>query len=79
MERDMQKQKLQELLGGPERVALLLAQFKTEVSDVVDRADRALNGLDWFALSAGWAIAKGLTPELAVELASYIRYHTDLA
>ena len=33
---------------------------------------------DWFSLTLGWGIAKGLKPSEAHSFAVHIRYHTDL-
>jgi hypothetical protein len=33
---------------------------------------------DWFSLTLGWALAKGLTPAEAHTFSAHIRYHTDL-
>ena len=33
---------------------------------------------DWWALTYGWAIAKGLTPRKANFFATFIRYNTNL-
>ena len=55
----------------------LIDQFKTEVSDRAEEVDES-NSEDWFSLTIGWAIGKGLEPEPAHMFAIYIRYHTDL-
>ena len=55
----------------------LLTLFKSEVHDRGKQVDPD-NELDWFALTIGWAIAKGLTPRKAWTLAIYLRYNTDL-
>ncbi len=55
----------------------LIEQFKTEVSDRAEDVDPS-NNEDWFSLTIGWGIAKGLEPEPAHMFAIYIRYHTDL-
>ena len=34
--------------------------------------------LDWFSLTVGWAIAKGMTSDQAHIFSSFIRYYTDL-
>ena len=44
--------------------------------------DRAIeidptNEQDWYSLTLGWAIGKGLTPDEAHDFARYIRYKTD--
>ena len=47
--------------------------FIKEVSkraEVVDPEDE----LDWYSLSIGWAIAKGLNPSDAQEFANHMRY-----
>jgi len=51
--------------------------FKTEVHDKGHEVDPA-NELDWYVLTVGWAIGKGVKPEDAHDFARYIRYHTDL-
>lgn len=61
----------------PEMEALI-PLFKSEVTDKMMEVDP--NGSeDWFSLTLGWAIAKGLNPVDANFLASHIRYNTDLA
>lgn len=55
----------------------LQALFKSEVNDKSEAVDPD-NVQDWFSLTLGWAIAKGLTPEDAHAFALHIRYHTDL-
>ncbi len=55
-----------------------LPMFKTEVTKNSKEIDFS-NELDWFSLTIGWAIGKGLTPNEAWKLATYIRYKTDLA
>lgn len=55
----------------------LIEQFKTEVSDRASEIDDS-DSEDWFSLTIGWAIGKGLSPEESHMFAIYIRYHTDL-
>lgn len=55
----------------------LVKSFKTEChnkSDEIDPDDE----LDWYDLTVGWAVAKGLRGEDARDFATYIRYSTDL-
>lgn len=33
---------------------------------------------DWYSLTLGWALAKGLSIEQSHKFATHIRYHTDL-
>lgn len=58
------------------RVALK-ALFKTEVHDRASTVDDN-DSQDWYSLTLGWAIAKGLTPADAHKFATHIRYSTDL-
>ena len=51
--------------------------FKTEVDDKEQEIDPEKE-LDWYALTVGWAVGKGLTPKEAVDFSLYIRYHTNL-
>lgn len=55
----------------------LEALFKTEVDDKATEVDPS-NSQDWFSITLGWAIAKGLSPEDAHEFAIHIRYNTKL-
>ena len=55
----------------------LISLFKTEVNDRASDIDPA-NDLDWFSLTFGWAVAKGLSPREAHLFAIHIRYNTDL-
>jgi len=36
------------------------------------------NEQDWYSLTLGWALAKGLSIEQSHKFATHIRYHTDL-
>ena len=54
-----------------------VALFKTECHDRAEEIDSS-NEQDWFSLTLGWAIAKGIPPDDAHSLATYIRYSTDL-
>ena len=56
----------------------LLALFQSEVHDRADRVDPA-GEQDWFSLTLGWAIAKGLSPESAHDFAIHVRHKTNLA
>lgn len=56
----------------------LALQFKSEVSNRAEEVDPE-DERDWYALTLGWALAKGLAPAAAHEFARYIRYQTDLA
>jgi len=51
--------------------------FETEVHNRGGEIDPD-NELDWYALTIGWAVGKGLTPKEAVDFSLYIRYHTNL-
>ena len=54
-----------------------IAKFKDEVYDRAEEIDPG-SGQDWFSMTLGWAIAKGMEPELAHAFATYIRYDTEL-
>jgi len=51
--------------------------FKEEVSEKSKEIDPC-NEQDWFSLTLGWAIGRGLDIDAAKEFAIYIRYKTDL-
>lgn len=55
----------------------MVAQFKTEISDRPDEIDPNQE-YDWYAITLGWAIAKGLSPYNAHTFSLYIRYSTEL-
>lgn len=55
----------------------LEALFKSEVHDKASEIDED-SSQDWFSLTLGWAIAKGLSPEHSHYFARYIRYYTNL-
>ncbi len=55
-----------------------LALFKTEVTNRAKEIDPN-SEMDWHALTVGWAIAKGMTPDDAHAFATFVRYNTDLA
>lgn len=48
-------------------------KFKTEMCEHADEVDPT-GEQDWFSLSLGWAIGKGLTFEAAWEFAVRMRY-----
>ena len=51
--------------------------FKAEVSDREKEVDPDQEQ-DWFSLTLGWAIAKGMAPDEAHDFAIHIRYETEL-
>ena len=51
--------------------------FKTEVHDRASEVDPS-SSEDWFSLTVGWGIAKGMSGDDAHEFAVHIRYKTDL-
>jgi len=55
----------------------LIALFKTECHDRASEIDFN-NERDWYSITLGWAIAKGLSPDDAHDVARYIRYDTEL-
>jgi len=55
----------------------LIELLKKEVDDKSKEIDPN-NEFDWYSLVIGWAIAKGLSPEEAIEFSTHIRYKTDL-
>ena len=50
----------------------LIQLFKTECSDKASEIDTD-SSQDWFSLTLGWAVAKGLDPEAAYDFAVHIR------
>ena len=56
----------------------LVPLFKTEVADRASEIDPS-SEQDWFSITLGWAIAKGLSVEDAHEFATHLRYGTSLA
>ncbi len=55
----------------------LVRLFKLEVDNRAESIDSAQEQ-DWFSLTLGWAIAKGLAPQDAHDFAIFIRHQTDL-
>lgn len=55
-----------------------LAQFHKEVQKRAKDIDPS-SEQDWYSLTLGWAIAKGMTPGLANAFACFVRYQTSLA
>lgn len=53
----------------------LLPAWKVEVYDRKDEIDPS-SEQDWYSLTLGWAIAKGLEPAKAYEFANWVRYNT---
>jgi len=51
--------------------------FQVEVHDDSNNIDPE-NELEWYSLTVGWAIGKGIKPKDAHGFASYIRYKTNL-
>jgi len=59
----------------------LTKQFKIEVHDKLDEnieLQEEFQDEDFKSLTVGWAIAKGLSLEDALDFSSYIRYNTTL-
>jgi hypothetical protein len=55
------------------KFATLVPQFKAEICDRSADVDPD-SEYDWYAISLGWAIAKGLTPDDAGEFSIHVRY-----
>jgi hypothetical protein len=62
---------------SPRELSKYLAAFKVEVSDRAKEVDPE-NDHHWLALTVGWGIGKGMTPDQANDFALHVRYHTDL-
>lgn len=54
-----------------------LELFREEIDNKGAEIDEE-NELDWYSITIGWAIAKGFTPKESLEIATYIRYNTDM-
>lgn len=48
-------------------------KFKTEICEKAKEIDPS-EGMDWFALSYGFFLALGLSPEVSEELSIHVRY-----
>ena len=55
----------------------MTADFKKEIHDKSKEIDPS-NEQDWFSLTLGWAIAKGMNINQAYKFARHIRYNTNL-
>lgn len=55
----------------------LVQQFKREVHNNAEAIDLS-DGQDWYSITLGWAIGKGLSPAEAHAFALFIRYDTEL-
>ena len=53
-------------------VRALVTSYKKEIDARLDEINTP-DTLDWYSLTIGWAIAKGLTPRDASEFMEYIR------
>jgi len=51
--------------------------FREEVLSRLNRIDPHKSE-DWYSLALGWAIAKGIPPEIAHEFSKQVRYYTDI-
>lgn len=51
--------------------------YKQEIDDRAEEIDPS-NNEDWFSMTLGWAIAKGMSIDAAGSFAVYIRHHTDM-
>lgn len=51
--------------------------FKTEVHDKGSEIDPG-DEYDWWSLTLGWALGKGMSPDDASSFATHIRYNTSL-
>jgi len=56
----------------------LIQTFQNEVNEKASEIDPTQEQ-DWFSLTLGWAIAKGLNPTEAYDFALRIRYNTNLS
>lgn len=55
----------------------LIREFKSEISNKSKEIDPN-NLQDWYSITLGWAIAKGLSIKESHEFSNYIRYNTNL-
>jgi hypothetical protein len=55
-----------------------LEPFKQEVSNRAKSIDPE-NTQDWYSITLGWAIAKGMSTKDAHEFSVFVRYSTNLA
>jgi hypothetical protein len=55
----------------------LVPSFKKNVSDKSGQID-SNNEQDWYSLTLGWALGKGLSVSDAHDFARFIRYHSNL-
>jgi hypothetical protein len=51
--------------------------FRVEVHNKASEVDPQIEE-NWYSLTLGWAIGKGISPEDAHTFATYIRYKTDM-
>jgi hypothetical protein len=64
-------------LTTKEAVKKLTHSFEIEVHDKAKMIDPE-NEHDWYSLTIGWGLGKGLPPNEAIEFAGYIRHETEL-
>lgn len=61
---------------GSEKWSRLVLVFKKQVCDRDDDIDPN-DDQDWYSLSIGWALAKGLEPQDAYQFAEWMRYEKN--
>lgn len=59
------------------RIKEYKSKFREEVLTRLNRIDPARSE-DWYSLALGWAIAKGIPPEIAHQFSKDIRYYTEI-
>lgn len=59
-----------------ERIKKFKSEFQEEVLTRISRVD-PYKSEDWYSLALGWAIAKGIPPEIAHEFSKEVRYYTE--
>lgn len=59
------------------RIKKYKSEFREEVLDRMSRVD-PYKSEDWYSIALGWAIAKGIPPEIAHEFSKEVRYYTEL-
>lgn len=73
----LSRQRQQQIKNYEKRHTALIAAFKAECHNRASSIDPD-DEQDWYSLTLGWALAKGIKPYAAHEFASFIRYFSDL-
>ena len=69
--------KREERIKYAEMNGALLDEYRTDIDAKAKEID-PIDEADWWSLTMGWALGRGLGPEGARTFADFVRYHTPM-